>query len=198
MTVATVVATAGCSAPSGGDSASASTPTLPPRVGDVRGEQLDLPSGAVSEPVLELDGGEHGPLDFTISAEGTTAIDLDADVLFETASAELHDAASDALAGLLQAIRAQAPNASITVVGHTDSRGSEQDNLALSRSRARAVEAWFVDAGFPRARLHAEGRGETEPVVVDTDADGTFDAEAGRRNRRVVVLVDARPGRAGQ
>jgi outer membrane protein OmpA-like peptidoglycan-associated protein len=71
----------------------------------------------------------------------------------------------------------------MTIVGHTDSTGSESYNQQLSERRARAVRDELVRLGVPSARLSAIGRGEFEPRADN----GT---EAGRQlNRRVEILV---------
>lgn len=52
----------------------------------------------------------------------------------------------------------------IAVTGHTDSRGNEAANLALSRERARAVLAALVARGIPADGLRATGVGSAQPV----------------------------------
>jgi len=74
----------------------------------------------------------------------------------------------------------------VTVVGHTDSVGSEAYNQRLSERRAEAVRARLASLGVARSRLEAEGRGELEPRA-------TNETEAGRQlNRRVEILVRPR------
>jgi outer membrane protein OmpA-like peptidoglycan-associated protein len=73
----------------------------------------------------------------------------------------------------------------MTIVGHTDSSGSESYNQQLSERRARAVRDELVRLGVPGARLSAIGRGEFE-----SRADNS--TESGRsQNRRVEVLVQS-------
>ncbi len=70
-----------------------------------------------------------------------------------------------------------------SIVGHTDSVGSEADNAALSLERAEAVRRSLVDLGVGVDQLTASGRGETEPIASNS-------GEAGRAaNRRVVFTV---------
>lgn len=52
----------------------------------------------------------------------------------------------------------------IAIDGHTDTSGSEPDNLALSLDRARAVREALIRRGIPRAGLRARGLGSSEPV----------------------------------
>jgi outer membrane protein OmpA-like peptidoglycan-associated protein len=57
------------------------------------------------------------------------------------------------------------PDSLIDVMGHTDSTGSEQYNLDLSRRRAESVTNYLVSRGVSRARLETIGYGESYPVA---------------------------------
>ena len=73
----------------------------------------------------------------------------------------------------------------ITVEGHTDSDGVEQDNVVLSERRAEAVRDALVELGFDPDLIDAQGFGSQRPVVVD----GEEDKVASRRVEfRVTVL----------
>ncbi|MFN8627242.1 MAG: OmpA family protein [Candidatus Binatia bacterium] len=71
----------------------------------------------------------------------------------------------------------------IVVEGHTDSVGTEQYNLGLSRRRAETVRTYLVDHGIARSRITAEGLGEAKPVASNDSADGRA------QNRRVELHV---------
>ncbi len=74
----------------------------------------------------------------------------------------------------------------LVIRGHTDDRGSEAYNFALSQQRIAAVFAYLVRAGVDPLRLEADPRGEVEPIADNATADGRA------RNRRVeLVLVPA-------
>jgi OmpA-OmpF porin, OOP family len=68
--------------------------------------------------------------------------------------------------------------ASIEVVGHTDTSGSNAHNDALSLSRAAAVRDALVANGVMTDSISVEGRGENDPLV--STADGVPE----ERNRR--------------
>ncbi|GIV34513.1 MAG: hypothetical protein KatS3mg031_2048 [Chitinophagales bacterium] len=71
------------------------------------------------------------------------------------------------------------PRVVIELSGHTDDRGSDSYNLALSQNRAKAVVDYLIKQGISPSRLVAKGYGETRPVA-------TNDTEEGRQlNRRV-------------
>jgi outer membrane protein OmpA-like peptidoglycan-associated protein len=78
---------------------------------------------------------------------------------------------------------------SISIEGHTDSRGDDAYNQRLSLARAEAVKAYLVEKGVAAGRLRTVGLGETRPVAPNANADGS-DNEAGRQqNRRVEVIL---------
>jgi outer membrane protein OmpA-like peptidoglycan-associated protein len=85
----------------------------------------------------------------------------------------------EAIAGIMR----KHPDWRMTVTGHTDSIGTEEANLELSRRRARAVKAALVRLLGPAAaaRLTTSGSGESSPLADN----GTLEGRAA--NRRVEV-----------
>jgi OOP family OmpA-OmpF porin len=77
------------------------------------------------------------------------------------------------------------PRSQITIEGHTDSYGGDENNLALSRRRAEAVGAYMTtELQVPAVRISAVGYGETQPIANN-------DTEQGReRNRRIDVIIE--------
>ena len=67
----------------------------------------------------------------------------------------------------------------VLIEGHTDTFGSEQYNLRLSRRRAQAVRDFLVSCGVAAERLRVRGLGESRPLVPEGDK------EAQAPNRRV-------------
>ncbi|HTM20427.1 MAG TPA: OmpA family protein [Kofleriaceae bacterium] len=55
----------------------------------------------------------------------------------------------------------------IYVVGHTDPRGTEEYNIALSERRARAVADYLSRLGIDPARMHVVPKGESEAQGSD-------------------------------
>ncbi len=73
----------------------------------------------------------------------------------------------------------------ILIEGHTDSKGSEEYNLDLSKKRAKTVADYLTSQGVRVTRLNTVGYGEGQPIE-------TNDTEAGRQaNRRVEVAIYA-------
>lgn len=70
---------------------------------------------------------------------------------------------------------------SILIRGHTDQKGSEEYNAALSLRRANAVKKYLVSLGHTADSIQVEGLGKTQPVCTEsTDA-------CAAQNRRATV-----------
>jgi peptidoglycan-associated lipoprotein len=61
------------------------------------------------------------------------------------------------------------PNVTIELMSHTDSRDTEEYNLALSQKRAQSVVQYLIEKGISSDRLLAKGYGESTPKVVDKE-----------------------------
>jgi len=72
------------------------------------------------------------------------------------------------------------------VVGHTDTVGSTDHNLTLSRKRARAIAGWFKSHGLKNP-IAFEGLGKSAPLVK------TADQVDEPRNRRVDYILALEP-----
>lgn len=88
---------------------------------------------------------------------------IDLEIKFEYASSRLTSGARKVLDTLAQALSDPALRDSrFLIAGHTDARGSDAYNLALSRQRARAVADYLVRQGGIRGpRLSVEGLGRS-------------------------------------
>ncbi|MCC5976319.1 MAG: OmpA family protein [Rubellimicrobium sp.] len=107
---------------------------------------------------------------------------LDGAVLFELDSAGLRDEARAALDALSVEI-ARARIDAFTVIGHTDSTGSESYNLALSEARAAAVRDYLAAlVALEGVTIASMGRGEAEPIADNSTEEGRS------MNRRVEIV----------
>ena len=102
-------------------------------------------------------------------------------VYFDFDLYDISDLASGILDELVAEMKAE-PALNVLVVGHTDSRGSEEYNARLSLERAEAVKAYLVEKGISGGRIATQGVGAAQPAA-DNDNDG------GRAlNRRAVII----------
>ncbi len=72
----------------------------------------------------------------------------------------------------------------LAIEGHTDVRGSDEYNMALSQSRANLIVKILSESGVPAEKLQAIGMGESR--VLDQNNDEIAHA----RNRRVELAFD--------
>ena len=68
----------------------------------------------------------------------------------------------------------------LTIIGHTDSKGTDAYNMALGMRRAIAVRDKLLEFGLDPSRiLGVESRGESEPIAPNDTEEGRFE------NRRI-------------
>jgi outer membrane protein OmpA-like peptidoglycan-associated protein len=77
------------------------------------------------------------------------------------------------------------PETNITVIGHTDSKGTKQYNQTLSESRANSVASYTSQNGIDKNRMTAIGKGETDPIATNDTEEGSAS------NRRVEFVITA-------
>jgi outer membrane protein OmpA-like peptidoglycan-associated protein len=80
------------------------------------------------------------------------------------------------------------PKVRMTVVGHTDSTGSDAINDALSIERAQSVRNYLSVRGVDAQRIAVQGRGSHEPVASNASDSGRA------QNRRVEIFLAEQAG----
>ncbi|WP_269808156.1 OmpA family protein [Hymenobacter psoromatis] len=64
------------------------------------------------------------------------------------------------------------PDYSLSIAGHTDSKGADDYNLRLSYERAASARKYMLEKGIPADRIEARGYGETKPIADNKTAAG--------------------------
>ncbi len=64
------------------------------------------------------------------------------------------------------------PDTKILIEGHTDSTGSEEHNLALSRLRSQSVSNYLAQINIDPTRFTIMGYGEAQPVADNNTEEG--------------------------
>lgn len=109
---------------------------------------------------------------------------LSASALFDLNKATVKASGKAALHELDETIKARgAKVVDISIVGHTDSSGPAEYNMALSLRRAEAVKDYIVSEGIDPSIIKVSGEGETNPVASNATPEGRA------QNRRVDILV---------
>ncbi len=108
-------------------------------------------------------------------------------VYYEVSSARLTPASKKVIDDMLLPLL-KGKNTTVEIMSHTDSRGNDAYNLALSQRRAEAVVNYLVGKGIPRARMLAKGYGETRLVNKCANGVSCTDAQH-RQNRRTEFRI---------
>lgn len=113
-------------------------------------------------------------------------VTIDLEVLFETDKAIVRPEYYSKITELAEFTK-KYPNTVVTIEGHTDNRGKEDYNQALSQRRANAVkEVLITQFGVATERLNSVGYGESQPRASNDTVEGR------QLNRRVVAVVEER------
>lgn len=110
-----------------------------------------------------------------------TAISVDTDVLFKYGKADLTPTAQGTLKKVAAELSAKG-SGQVSVVGYTDSAGSEAFNQTLSEKRAQSVQRALQKLVHKDGlTFSASGKGENDPIADNTTSEGR------QLNRRVTV-----------
>lgn len=110
-------------------------------------------------------------------------------IRFVTDETTFTEAGAEAARELLGCLKSLDPDrvATITIIGHTDERGPEAYNRALSERRAERVRTYLAENGFTLP-MQVEGRGESELFRPD-DPDAYPQEVRWQMSRRVEVDI---------
>jgi OOP family OmpA-OmpF porin len=64
------------------------------------------------------------------------------------------------------------PKLRVMISGHTDTDGSRETNIDLSKRRAESVKTYFVSRGIDAGRIETRGVGPDEPIADNKTAAG--------------------------
>lgn len=107
---------------------------------------------------------------------------LAAAVYFDYDQAALSDNARSTLEAKVPVLQSNS-SLRLRIAGHTDSRGSDEYNMALGNRRAAAVQQYLVDRGIAANRLEIVSFGEEMPAAQGEDES------AWSQNRRAEFTV---------
>ena len=120
----------------------------------------------------------------TPNANGNIDLVMPGNITFSFDDATLNASFRPTLSKLAQTMNQYNQN-TITIAGHTDSKGAASYNQGLSRDRAYAVANYLTANGVPANRINVVAYGESRPVASN-------DSEYGRQqNRRVELTINA-------
>jgi outer membrane protein OmpA-like peptidoglycan-associated protein len=122
-------------------------------------------------------------VDVARTTDNRLKVNVPSDVSFDTGRADIKPEMRPVLDELARNFDG---SMRVTIIGHTDSTGSDAMNDELSRQRAEAVRSYLSRRGVPADKVVVEARGEHEPIASN-------DTESGRaQNRRVEIFLSER------
>ncbi len=103
-------------------------------------------------------------------------------ITFKTDSADINSSFYPVLNSVARVLK-KYDNSTVLVSGHTDSTGSAEYNLKLSRERAQSVASYLEGQGIKSSRFEVLGMGSSNPIASNDTADGR------EKNRRVEIKI---------
>lgn len=116
------------------------------------------------------------------TADNQLKLDIPSDISFDVGRYDIKPNMRPVLDRLATTLK-QHPVTTISIVGHTDSTGSDAVNNPLSVNRASATRDYLVARGVSASRIAIDGRGSSEPVADNATVAGRA------MNRRVEIFV---------
>lgn len=141
----------------------------------------------LSDPSMQAQPEPIGP-----DAPAFSKMTLSAEVLFGFDKDALKDEGKKILdVEVIEKMKAHPEVELVLITGHTDRIGDDKYNQKLSERRANQVKKYIASQGVAESRLHAVGKGETQPVADCKGVRGKKLIECLQPNRRVVVEIEA-------
>ena len=118
----------------------------------------------------------------TKTPDNRLKLDIPSDISFDSGRADIKPNLRSVLDTFAKGL-VENSAATVNIIGHTDSTGSDAINNPLSFNRAAATRDYLATRGVASARFAVDGRGSREPIASNsTVADKA-------KNRRVEIFV---------
>jgi len=116
------------------------------------------------------------------TADNRLKLDIPSDISFATGRSDVNSSFAPILNQFATSLN-QNPVTTVTIIGHTDSTGSDAINNPLSMDRANSTRNYLVARGVAANRVATDGRGSREPIADNNTNEGRA------KNRRVEIYV---------
>lgn len=116
------------------------------------------------------------------TADNQLKLDIPSDVSFDTGRYDIKSNLRPILDRFATTLN-QNQVTTVTIIGHTDSTGSDAINNPLSVNRAASTRDYLVARGVATNRIVINGRGSYEPIADNNTTEGRA------KNRRVEIFV---------
>lgn len=117
-----------------------------------------------------------------IESDDNIRLVMPGNITFKTDSADINSSFYPVLNSVARVLK-KYDNSTVLVSGHTDSTGSADYNLNLSRNRAQSVASYLQGQGIKASRFEVLGLGSSNPIASNETASGR------EQNRRVEIKI---------
>jgi len=117
-----------------------------------------------------------------IESDDSIRLIMPGNITFKTDSADINASFYPVLNSVARVLNKYS-NSTVLVSGHTDSTGTAEYNLNLSRERAASVAAYLQGQGVKSSRFEVLGLGSSNPIASNDTPDGRS------LNRRVEIKI---------
>ncbi len=118
----------------------------------------------------------------TQTEDNRLKLEIPSDISFDTGRADIKPNFRPILDKFAASL-VQNPATTVTIIGHTDSTGTDAVNNPLSINRAASTRDYITARGVAVSRISIDGRGSREPIASNDTA------ESRAKNRRVEIFV---------
>ena len=117
-----------------------------------------------------------------VESDDSIRLIMPGNITFKTDSADINSSFYPVLNSVAKVLNKYS-NSTVMVSGHTDSTGSADYNLNLSRERAQSVASYLQGQGVKASRFEVLGLGSSNPIASNASAVGRA------QNRRVEIKI---------
>jgi len=117
-----------------------------------------------------------------VESDDSIRLIMPGNITFKTDSADINASFYPVLNSVARVLNKYS-NSTVLVSGHTDSTGTAEYNLNLSRERAASVAAYLQGQGVKSSRFEVLGLGSSNPIASNDTPDGRS------LNRRVEIKI---------
>ena len=117
-----------------------------------------------------------------VESDDSIRLIMPGNITFKTDSADINSSFYPVLNSVAKVLNKYS-NSTVMVSGHTDSTGSADYNLNLSRERAQSVASYLQGQGVKASRFEVLGLGSSNPIASNASAAGRA------QNRRVEIKI---------
>jgi outer membrane protein OmpA-like peptidoglycan-associated protein len=120
-----------------------------------------------------------------ISKDSTTSLVLDGKlIVYFPSNSTKNTFDSQTEKNINDIVTLAASGKTITISGHTDNKGDDAKNMALSLNRANKLRDLLIAKGVKAAQIKTVAKGETEPIATNDTPEGRA------LNRRAEVITE--------